>query len=105
MAGTVQVGGIISGIGFLSAILLKAFAIGNGYIMNVSYIHLSFYPFLTLFIFALGIATMFFGAVHSGVLTLIVFIAGLLVGIYIWSMLFGFSGVFGFSIPTLGGLP
>ena len=105
MAGTVQIGGIISGIGFLGAILLKAFAIGNGFIMNVSYVHLSFYPFLTLFLFALGIATAFFGAVHSGTLAFVVFIAGLLVGVYIWSLLFGFSGVFGFSIPTLGGLP
>ena len=105
MAGIIRIGGIISGIGFLGAILLKAFAIGNGYVMNVSYVHLSFYPFLTLFIFALGIATMFFGAVHSGALTLIVFVAALLVGMYIWSVLFGFSGVFGFSVPTLGGLP
>ena len=105
MAGTIQVGGIISGIGFLGAILLKAFAIGNGYVMHVSYMHLSFYPFLTLFIFALGIATAFFGAVHSSALALVVFIAGLLVGMYIWSLLFGFSGIFGFSVPTLGGLP
>jgi hypothetical protein len=105
MSGVTKSGAVIAGIGLLGGLLLRAFAVGSGYVMNLTYVHLSFWPFLTLFIFALGIATMFFGAVQSSVLTLVVFVAALLVGIYVWSLLFGFSGVFGFGVPTLGGLP
>ncbi len=103
MKGAVGIGLMMTIAGLAGAAILKFGSITFAYTVNLTYVHLSFWPFLTMFIFALGIATAFFGAVHSGALSLITFIAALLMGIYIWSLFFGLSGLFGFGIPT--GLP
>lgn len=95
--GTNKIGMIMIGLSVLMVVGLKLTVLSASLVVGVGTMSLSFFPILSLLLFVLGVGTLFWGYVHSSVLTLIVLLIAFILGLYIWGQVLGFGALFGFN--------
>lgn len=81
----------------LMVVGLKLTILSASLVVGVGAMSLSFFPILSLLLFVLGVGTLFWGYVHSSVLTLIVLLIAFVFGLYVWGQVLGFGTLFGFK--------
>jgi len=100
----VKAGVVILVIGVMLAVAVKIGFLGMSS-FNVSsssiYLQLKFLPIISLLLFIMGGTMITAGAVHSGVVGLLGLLLFLVIGLYIWTTMFGFSTLIGIKLPYL----
>jgi len=99
----IKAGVVILIIGIMLAVAVKIGFLGmNSFNVSSSsiYLQLKFLPIISLLLFIMGGTMITAGAVHSGVVALLGLILFLVIGLYIWTTMFGFSTLIGIK-PSL----